>query len=76
LKGYDPARYGKTVGDDYDALYPEEGLESEATVATLAELAQARPGRSVLEFGIGTGRLDGCAAEEQTAGRHAGGRHR
>lgn len=57
LTGYDPARYGKAVGDEYDALYPEEGLETEAAVKVLADLAQTRSERSVLEFGIGTGRL-------------------
>jgi SAM-dependent methyltransferase len=38
-------------------LYPAEGLETEATVDFLAELAQRHPDRSVLELGIGTGRL-------------------
>lgn len=57
LTGYDAARYGDALGNDYDALYPEAGLDTEATVAFLAELARSRPERSVLEFGIGTGRL-------------------
>jgi SAM-dependent methyltransferase len=54
---YDPAAYGNRLGADYDTLYPAGGLETEATVALLMELAGARPGRSLLEFGIGTGRL-------------------
>lgn len=57
MPAYDPARYGEAVGDDYDALYPEGGLDSKAAVAHLAGLARARPEQSVLEFGIGTGRL-------------------
>jgi SAM-dependent methyltransferase len=57
LTGYDPARYGDALGGAYDALYPEAGLDTDATVAMLGELALARPERAVLEFGIGTGRL-------------------
>ena len=57
MSEYDPAAYGEQLGADYDALYPADGLETEATIALLSELAQARPGRSILEFGIGTGRL-------------------
>lgn len=53
---YDPARYGEAVGD-YDALYPGVEVDTEAAVALLSELAHARPQRSVLEMGIGTGRL-------------------
>lgn len=34
-----------------------DGLETEATVAFLADLAEGHPDRSVLEMGIGTGRL-------------------
>ncbi len=57
LHGYDPAAYGDSLGADYDALYPGAGLETSATVDFLAELALRRPERSVLEFGIGTGRV-------------------
>jgi SAM-dependent methyltransferase len=57
LSGYDPVAYGDELGADYDVLYPGDGLETDATVAFLAELAECRPERSVLEFGIGTGRL-------------------
>lgn len=56
-ESYDPAAYGDRLGADYDALYPEDGLETAATVDLLVELAEARPGRSLLELGIGTGRL-------------------
>jgi len=57
---HDPTAYGAAVGGAYDALYPEshDALQTEATVAFVAELASGsgRPG-SVLEFGIGTGRI-------------------
>ena len=56
LTGYEPARYGEAVGD-YDSLYPGVDSETGAAVARLAGLARARPECSVLEFGIGTGRL-------------------
>jgi SAM-dependent methyltransferase len=56
---YGPAAYGDAVGTDYDALYPDTVFETEATVAALADLAGSAPvgQRSILEFGIGTGRL-------------------
>ncbi len=57
VKPYDPAAYGDRLGVDYDRLYPADALETDATVDLLAELAESRPGRSVLELGIGTGRL-------------------
>ena len=55
----DPSSYGDTVGTDYDQLYPAAYFETEATVAVLAALACSVPrgSRSVLEFGVGTGRL-------------------
>jgi SAM-dependent methyltransferase len=56
VSAYDSARYGKVVGD-YDALYPGEPTENEAAVQLIAELAGTRPERSVLELGIGTGRI-------------------
>ncbi len=56
MPDYDAGRYGKAVGD-YDALYPGVEAETEAAVELLAELAFARPERSILELGIGTGRL-------------------
>jgi SAM-dependent methyltransferase len=56
LTHYDPARYGDVVGD-YDELYPGVETDTDAAVELLSELAQNRPHRSVLELGIGTGRL-------------------
>ncbi len=55
LSSYDPTRYGRVVSDSYDTLYPLP--ETPNTVALVAELALAHPARSVVEFGIGTGRL-------------------
>jgi SAM-dependent methyltransferase len=55
LKGSGRDAYGESVADDYDRLYPEDTLGTGATVRTLAELA-GEDG-SVLELGIGTGRL-------------------
>lgn len=59
MNGYDPARYGNAVGGggDYDALYPGDGLDTEATIAMLTTLANEHPEPSVLEFGVGTGRI-------------------
>jgi len=57
VSGYDPAGYGDAVAREYDVLYPERELDTDATVALIAELARRRPTTSVLEFGIGTGRL-------------------
>lgn len=50
---YDPAAYGEHVAADYDALYSTIP-DTEQAVARLAELAA---GGSLLEMGIGTGRL-------------------
>jgi SAM-dependent methyltransferase len=55
--GYDPARYGNAVGDDYDVLYPGIESETRAAVELLSDLALASPSQSLLELGIGTGRL-------------------
>ncbi len=57
MHGYDPAAFGDRLGADYDTLYPVEGLETAETVELLASLAQCDPQPSLLEFGIGTGRL-------------------
>ncbi len=57
LAGYEPARYGEAVGNSYDTLYPGVNGETAAAVALLADLARKRPDPSMLEFGIGTGRL-------------------
>lgn len=54
---YDPAAYGDRLGAAYDSLYPPEALDTADAVALLAELASSRPQRSILELGIGTGRL-------------------
>lgn len=54
---YDPSAYGDRLGADYDELYPAEQLETDDTVALLSELADTAPSRSLLELGIGTGRL-------------------
>jgi SAM-dependent methyltransferase len=53
MTGHDPSAYGDHVGDDYDALYarlPDTG-------AAVERLAQLAGGGTVLEFGVGTGRL-------------------
>jgi SAM-dependent methyltransferase len=57
LGGYDPMTYGESVGPDYDALYPPGGLDTDAAVELLAELAERHARPSLVEFGIGTGRL-------------------
>ena len=54
---YDPAAYGDRLAAEYDVLYPPGRLDTDATVEFLAQLAESRPSRSLLEFGIGTGRL-------------------
>lgn len=54
---YDASKYGKSVGDEYDTLYPGDGLDTEATILMLADLTNERHPRSLLEFGIGTGRI-------------------
>lgn len=57
MGGHNPADYGEKVGADYDLLYPETHFEA-ATVSAIADLADfPESSRSVLEFGIGTGRL-------------------
>ena len=49
---YGPETYGDKIADVYDELYT--GLDTDAAVETLAELAGGGP---VLELAIGTGRL-------------------
>lgn len=51
---FDPATYGRSFADVYDAWYPADEVTG-ATVAHVAALAG--PGGSVLELGVGTGRL-------------------
>ena len=53
MDGYDAATYGDRIADAYDELYPP-GPGVEDAVAVLADLAV---GGSVLELGVGTGRL-------------------
>jgi len=57
MQRYDPAAYGDRLAAEYDVLYPADGLETDATIDFIADLARCRPDRSVLELGIGTGRL-------------------
>jgi SAM-dependent methyltransferase len=57
MKGHDPGTYAAKVGADYDLLYPGDPVETEAAATTLHALAREAGGDSVLEFGIGTGRL-------------------
>jgi SAM-dependent methyltransferase len=49
----DTGQYGRDIADDYDAIYGE-AFDTEAAVECLADLAD---GGSLLELGIGTGRL-------------------
>src|SRR5919198_176202 len=53
MTDYDAATYGERIADVYDARYGGR-LDTDATVAFLAELAAGGP---VLELGIGTGRV-------------------
>lgn len=57
MTAYDPAAYGRAVGDDYDAMYPGDSTETAASITMLAELALSQHPATLLEFGIGTGRL-------------------
>jgi SAM-dependent methyltransferase len=57
MTGYDPARYGNVVGDNYDELYPGDPGETSATADALARLARERDPHTLLELGIGTGRV-------------------
>jgi SAM-dependent methyltransferase len=80
---HDPAEYGRHIADDYDRIYGDI-FDTEGAVARLLDLAA---GGSVLELGVGTGRLaiplaraglavhgiDGSATMlEQLAGRPGG----
>jgi SAM-dependent methyltransferase len=58
MAGHDPETYATKVGDDYDLLYPGDPVETERCAAALERLSREVSGKpSVLEFGIGTGRL-------------------
>ena len=50
---YDPTKYGDSIADDYDDMY-EHVYDTGGAVEFVADLAH---GGSVLELGIGTGRL-------------------
>src|SRR6185312_16277880 len=54
MEEYGPATYGDRIADVYDAFHSETGLDTEAAVDVLAELAGDGP---VLELAIGTGRI-------------------
>lgn len=54
MEGYDAATYGDRFADVYDEWY-DDPTATEAAVAAL--VAQTAPGASVLELGVGTGRL-------------------
>ncbi len=49
---FDPGEYGSHIADDYDDVMSD--LDPGPAIATLAELAA---GGSVVEFGVGTGRI-------------------
>lgn len=57
LTGFDASRYGDSAREQYDVLYPSAGLDTDAAVAMLADLARSRRPGSVLELAIGTGRI-------------------
>ena len=57
MVGHLPGSYGESVGDNYDSLYPGIADEMNAAIDLIVALAMARPERSVLELGVGTGRL-------------------
>ncbi len=50
---HDASAYGAFVAEDYDVIY-DGVFDTEAAVAVIADLAE---GGSVLEFGVGTGRV-------------------
>jgi SAM-dependent methyltransferase len=54
VSDYDPGTYGERIADVYDEWFPDEWLQTEASIERLAELAGTGP---VLELGIGTGRV-------------------
>ncbi len=54
MKDYDAATYGDRIADVYDEWTAREGIETDAAVGVLAELAGAGP---VLELAVGTGRI-------------------
>lgn len=57
MTGEDPAAYGAAMSSHYDRLYSDSYLQVPAAVKTISDLARSIDGNSILEFGIGTGRL-------------------
>jgi SAM-dependent methyltransferase len=60
VRKHDPTAYGTAIGGDYDSLYPASSafLQTDAALDRLSQLASAAgTSRSLLELGIGTGRL-------------------
>lgn len=55
MSTHDPGAYGAVMASRYDELYGEAELETDETVALLHKLAG--PGGTILELGVGTGRL-------------------
>jgi SAM-dependent methyltransferase len=54
MSGHDAHTYGDRIADVYDDWFPHAFLQTDASIARLAELAGDGP---VLELGIGTGRV-------------------
>jgi SAM-dependent methyltransferase len=55
MSSHDPGAYGAAIASRYDELYGEAELETDETVALLHRLAGS--GGTILELGVGTGRL-------------------
>ncbi len=56
MQGYEPQAYGEAMAEVYDDWYADIS-DADATVAAVVELVRAAGGGSVLELGVGTGRL-------------------
>ena len=54
MTGHDPTAYGAAIADVYDDLYRDDAMATAAALRCLRDLAG---GGSVLELGVGTGRL-------------------
>jgi SAM-dependent methyltransferase len=52
-EGFDPGTYGRSFADVYDRWYPDD----DATAAAVDVVAEVAGGGTVLELGVGTGRL-------------------
>ena len=66
MKGFDDSTYGDAFADVYDDWYAHIS-DVNATVATLTQLAN---GGSVLELGVGTGRLAAPLAATEIGRAH------